>query len=713
MARQLVVCVVVLACVSSARAQVSYPMLMDAHPLAVQVGTSAEVEVTARYNLYGGYRVLVSGSGVTAEPAAAPEAKQRDDKKPEEKPSDKKDDKAAAPAKRPESPKLKVKFTVAPDALPGVREFRIATPQGVSTVGQVVVVRDPVVVEKNPNDTLAQATPVTLPATLCGAIEKNEDVDHFKFHAAAGQALTFHVRSARCEDKIHDLQTHADPIIALKNSAGSVLAINDNYFFADPLLHYRFPAEGDYFLEVRDVRYQGNTFWQYAVEVHDRPFVTNVFPLGVAPEQPTTLELVGFNLPARPSATLTVSGQEPEGLRWLELVLSPPANPVPVVVSKLPLLLEAGDNHARQRAQQIPIPAGISGRISGAGESDFYAFDARKGDRFTFEVVARRHQSALDPVLAVVNDKGARLVEQDDMSDGRISTADALIENWSAPADGRYTLEVRDLHLEGGPQHVYFLKAQRAEPYFTLQLDSDKTNLAPGVGGVIFARVYRKNGFTGEVQLAVEGLPPGVEAHCGRILADGNDGCIVLAARPEAHIGVSDVRITGRALPAGEGSAAELVSGSQPMQETYLPGGGRGVYPVESHTVAVNAPLDILAVKLSSTEITLRPGESQKIDVTIQRAEGFDKNVTLDVMYRHLGGISGNSLPAGITLDDKASKTLLTGKVSQGVIVLKAAPDARPVEKQIVPVIANVAINFVMKMSYVGEPLQVTIAEKK
>ena len=39
---------------------------------------------------------------------------------------------------------LKIRFTATADAQPGVRDFRIATPQGVSTVGQLVVVRDPV-----------------------------------------------------------------------------------------------------------------------------------------------------------------------------------------------------------------------------------------------------------------------------------------------------------------------------------------------------------------------------------------------------------------------------------------------------------------------------------------------------------------------------------------------------------------------------------------
>ncbi len=109
------------------------------------------------------------------------------------------------------------------------------------------------------------------------------------------------------------MKRHVDPIITLRNRKGSVLAMSDNYFFADPLLQYTFAAEGEYYLEIRDVRYQGNEYWQYVVEINDRPFVTNVFPLAVAPGETTPLELIGFNLPRNPTVLLNVPREMPMG----------------------------------------------------------------------------------------------------------------------------------------------------------------------------------------------------------------------------------------------------------------------------------------------------------------------------------------------------------------------------------------------------------------
>src|SRR5207244_7069066 len=115
-----------------------------------------------------------SGTGVAGEvdPPPAPKAAEK------------------PPATKPQVTKLKVRFKTAADALPGMRDVRLVTPQGASTLGQIVVVRDPIVVEAPNNNTMKTAQAITLPAAVCGALEAQEDVDFFKFRVAAGQALT-------------------------------------------------------------------------------------------------------------------------------------------------------------------------------------------------------------------------------------------------------------------------------------------------------------------------------------------------------------------------------------------------------------------------------------------------------------------------------------------------------------------------------------------
>lgn len=403
----------------------------------------------------------------------------------------------------------------------------------------------------------------------------------------------------------------------------------------------------------------------------------------------------------------------PDGLTWAALTLGGVAtSAIPLVADRLPEALEApSENNAPAQAQSITAPVGINGRIEAAADLDYYSFEAKKGDLLSFEIVARRHQSALDPVLRILDEKGARLVENDDLNTGRHTNFDSVVENWSAPADGKFFLEVSDLNLQGGPQFVYYLKVTRSEPYFTLDLDTDKTELSPGLAAPLFVRVNRRNGFTGPVALTVENLPPGITAHCDRILDGANDGNIIFQAAPDAQPAGGNIRVVGTAKFTRDGKEWDLKTTARSLQETYMPGGGRSHWPVEMQAVSVGDVLDIKSIKVSPTTISLAPGASQKIEIEIERSPGFDKNITLDVLFRHLGAMFGNCLPTGVTIDEKNSKTLLTGKESKGHIVLTAAANAAPIENVQVPVMANISLNFVMKMTYCGEPVKLTVVK--
>src|SRR5262245_8773740 len=245
-----------------------------------------------------------------------------------------------------------------------------------------------------------------------------------------------------------------------------------------------------------------------------------------------------------------------------------------------------------------------------------------------------------------------------------------------------------------------------------MDTDTDKTLLAPGTAGVLHVRLTRKGGFVGEVQLGIEGLPPGVKAHCGRILTGATDGCIILEAAADAPKGGSNVRVVGTAsVPGPDGKPASLTVAARILQEFYNPGGGRNHFPVEMHTVTVGDPLDLEWVKISPSAVTLKPGESKKVEVEVKRRAGFKSNLTLDVIYHHLEFNYNTSLPPGVTVDGAASLTLLTGEVSKGHIFLKAAADARPVENQQVAVMVHASINFAIKFTYSSEPLRVSVTK--
>jgi hypothetical protein len=206
-------------------------------------------------------------------------------------------------------------------------------------------------------------------------------------------------------------------------------------------------------------------------------------------------------------------------------------------------------------------------------------------------------------------------------------------------------------------------------------------------------------------------MPTGVTAFGGRILAGAADGCIIFQAAADAPLGAANVRIYGIAVDGDDDNVVEVDALAH--QETYMPGGGRNHFPVKVHTVSVQAPSDIQSLTLSTQEITLKPGESVRIDVEMVRAEGFDKNVSLDVLFKHLSSVWGDTLPKGIKLDDKNSKILITGKETKGHITLVADDNIEKVERQQVSVMANISLNFVMKATYSSLPLFITTVPKE
>ncbi|MEX1230267.1 MAG: PPC domain-containing protein [Planctomycetaceae bacterium] len=682
---------IVLCCGLPAGAQTSYPMLMTTRPIAVQAGQTSEVSVISRYNLLGSNQVLITGEGVTGE-VIPPEVKEG------------------------EAPKsienLKVKIQADAAALPGVRDYRLQTPRGASTVGQFVIVRDPVFLETGDNNTLEKALPVTLPVAVCGTIDAAEDVDFYKFTATAGTTLTFHVRSQRLQDRIHDLQTHVDPILFLRNAQGGTLASSDNYFYADPLLSHTFAQDGEYVLEIRDVRYQGNAYWDYCIEINPRPFAVNVFPLGVRAGEEINFALFGPQYTPESFSKFTIPAETPTGKHFVPLPSADGVtNPVMLHVSDLPLVSEiAEENNTPAQGQLVTLPAGINGRISTEADIDTFAFDGKKDEHWTFEVRSRRYQSNLDPIIRLLKEDGSAITENDDLSLFKFNFADSMIENWTVPADGKYAIEIRDLHLRGGNDDPYFIEITRAEPKFELYADTDKTLLSPGACGVFYVYAIRKNGFAGEVQLQVDGLPEGVTAYCGKIPANRRDGCVVLEAAADAPFGAANIDISGVGIHKdAAGAETMLADVATVYQEVYSPGGGRGHWPVDVHTVSVGEPNDIRAVKLSTYEITLKPGESQKIDIHVERAAEFKQNVTLDVLFEHLS-IFADPLPEGVTVDATNSKKLLSGTESDGYITLKASDKAAPIEKVQIAVLAHVSINFVVKTTYGSQPVYVTVA---
>ena len=366
------------------------------------------------------------------------------------------------------------------------------------------------------------------------------------------------------------------------------------------MLSFQVPASGTYYLQVRDTTYSGNPSWSYALHAVTGPVATSVFPLAVNPGTTAQLEVRGPGDDRPRSIDLPVPKDVKPGEHFF--ALSQPAAgtlPVPLVVTTLPVSAETGDAPAAgDPAQAAKLPVALCGRLGERGDADGYRFEARKGVIYAFEVVARRAGSECDPVLRVLDAKGSIVTEADDT---RGLGKDARIE-WKAPADGTLCAPGRPTCTTGeGRRSVTCSWPRRPVPTSRSTCDPDMINVGPGGRVPVFVRLDAAPRFCRRGQLGL-GRPAG-----GRLGEPAHDrpamteGVIVVSAAPEAKHAAALVALEGT----GQGPGGPIVRPATPQEEIYLPGGGRGHYPVETLALAVTDPSDIT---VEATPARDRPG---------------------------------------------------------------------------------------------------------
>jgi len=115
------------------------------------------------------------------------------------------------------------------------------------------------VLEKEPNNAVAQATSAQLPLAFNGIIDAPSDVDFFKFAAKKGEVYEVECYGRRIRSAI-------DPVMTVYNAAGAGIVGNDDSRGPDSYFRFSVPADGEYLLSVTDHLGRGGKDFVYRVE---------------------------------------------------------------------------------------------------------------------------------------------------------------------------------------------------------------------------------------------------------------------------------------------------------------------------------------------------------------------------------------------------------------------------------------------------------------
>jgi len=128
----------------------------------------------------------------------------------------------------------------------------------------------------------------------------------------------------------------------------------------------------------------------------------------------------------------------------------------PLIVDDLPGIEEVATNRTKDMAQDVLMPCSISARTD-AEASDFFKVKVTAGLKLTFEVVARRIGSPLDPIIILHDGRTKRELIDQYADDTPGLQSDCRLTHTFKEA-GEVLVEVRDTTYRGGVDFFYRLR---------------------------------------------------------------------------------------------------------------------------------------------------------------------------------------------------------------------------------------------------------------
>jgi hypothetical protein len=430
-----------------------------------------------------------------------------------------------------------ISVTVPAETLPGLCWLRFYNAEGASALRPFVIGVLPEVREAEPNDALKAALKIETPAVVAnGVLAKNGDVDTYAVTLAKGQTLIASLTANNV------LGSPMDGVLQLVSPRGFVIEQNNDDHGLDPQLVHTATEEGVYCVRVfafpavgdASLHFSGKADFIYRLTITTGPFADHAQPLVAKRDGLARVRLAGWNLPPD-----LLEVQPVDAGANAEIFDTRLANSLSLPWTQLPIVVE---NRNGNEPQELPVPALVSACLSQPAETDVYRFQGTEKQTLTFVSEGRKLGSPIDPVLRLIGPDQQVIKRVDDSTS---NVADPVL-SVALPKTGEYRVEVSDLHGRGGFRFAYTLSLEQPAPDYELRVAADHFVLNSGKPLEIPVTINRKNGFAGEIDIMVTGLPEGITAAPVKSLAQGDTAKtvkLVLTAEDKAWSG--PVRVQG------------------------------------------------------------------------------------------------------------------------------------------------------------------------
>ncbi|MFM7603571.1 MAG: PPC domain-containing protein, partial [Prosthecobacter sp.] len=272
-----------------------------------------------------------------------------------------------------------------------------------------------------------------LPASVWGTLTETGQHDAYRFTAKAGEELVLDLAVAQVGS------VAKSPTLEIVDANHTVLAVNRGLDSgSDPFLAWKAPADGDYHILVSNTTMDGSAGHVYRLTIGALPFVTSWSPLTAELGKETKVTLIGHHLGDKATVTMKADKEGmmnvPLDAKALRFRTMPSLR-----VSALAQVSEVEGNEDLAKAQIVPSRVAINGLLAKVGDTDHFAFDAKKGQTWMIETLAAQAGSPADTKLEILHLDGktvARLLMQavrDSYNNFRsvdANNSDIRLQNW-------------------------------------------------------------------------------------------------------------------------------------------------------------------------------------------------------------------------------------------------------------------------------------------
>lgn len=551
-------------------------------------------------------------------------------------------------AGQPEANKYVI--TIPADCPVGLYEARVMTRLGISSSRVFSVGSLAENVRTKPNTTLATAMEIDV-NSVTNAVMTNRSVDHYTFNAKKGQRLIVDCATRGIDSKL-------DAVVIVADAAGRDLLVERR----GGVLDFAVPDDGRYVIKVHELTFKGGVEYFYRLGLWELPAGAPIV------RQPSTKTVNSFSWP-------------PQGL---------------AIQAEL---AEVEPNNIAGKAQKITLPCDIAGSFFPAADVDLFEFEAKKGEEWWVEVASERFGLPTDPAVLVQQvvrtPEGEKLTDVAEFSDipspvkvssngyaydgppYNAGTSDVL-GKLVIKEDGLYRLQLTDLFggTRSNPRNIYRMVIRKAAPDFALVSwalhmelrNGDRNALSKPIslrGGATMALeviAMRRDGFDGDIDLVMEGLPEGVSAQGLKIPAGQSRGLMLISAHQNAPRAIGSANFLGKAIINGAAvvRTCRLASMSWPIPDAWN----------EVPVPRLMADVPVSVSGLEFTPLSVAPAAKEMLQVTA----GEKLTIPLAITRRsEFSGATMELRTIGAGFDRNPAFSLpLTADSSQAILDLAA-----------------------------------------